>query len=251
MVPCRLALARETLLLRVPAATESAGDFAARELVDVLAHPRAGRIGRRGDVAVMPAVVLDAEMAVGRHGRDDARHPALEVRLLVAELVRRVDADAAVEPGGQRQRQQRGPAHVVRAGEPGDRDQHGEMHRHREDRQPAVVRVGLELRDQFLGRVAGVFTEQPVEQRGAAVEQHQRDDERPLAAVQRVQPDAAQGDEREEQRADPQVALAVGVGDLAFLRVLHRKGFHDGSRLGGVDEVRTLGTEDLPAHCSS
>jgi len=101
--------------------------------------------------------------------------------------------------------------------------------------QACAYKVGqlklLELRDQLLGRVAGVFAEQPVEERGAAVEQHQREDERPLAAVHRVEPDAAQGNERVEQRADPQVALAVGVGDLALLRVVHRIGFHDGSRL--------------------
>jgi hypothetical protein len=82
-------------LLQPPGRLQRAPDRARPELVEALAHPAAGGVLGRGDAHVVAAVVLDVEVAVEALRQRDLGQPALVALLLVAELVRGVDADAA------------------------------------------------------------------------------------------------------------------------------------------------------------
>ena len=192
-MPDGLAEARQALLLDLPATAESAGNLAQGELVDVFAHARTGRVGRRRDVAMVTAVVFDAEMAIGRDGEDDACQPAFERRFLVTQFVCRVDAEATVEPGGQRQDQDREQRQRLRADEGRDGDEDDGMQGHGQHRQPAVVGIILKLADQFLRRIVAILAQPPVEQAGPAVDADQRREQSPFAACGHVEADAAQG----------------------------------------------------------
>src|SRR6185437_16405689 len=95
--------AREPRALERPGRAQAAGDRPWEEGVEALAEPRARRVLRRGDFDVVPAVVLDEEVAVAGLGEGDAAQPALEAVALVAELVCGVDRHAADHPHGQRE----------------------------------------------------------------------------------------------------------------------------------------------------
>ena len=47
----------------------------------------------------MPAVVIDGEVAVGRHGKHDLRQQFLELRVLVPQFMAGVDREASGHPG--------------------------------------------------------------------------------------------------------------------------------------------------------
>src|SRR4029079_855499 len=90
-----LLLAGVPPLLQPPRASQRSDHGARPELVEALADPAARRVLGGGDADVVAAVVLDVEVAVAALRQRDLGQPALVALLLVAELVRGVDADAA------------------------------------------------------------------------------------------------------------------------------------------------------------
>ncbi len=197
------------LLLQPPRALHRPGDGARPEPVEALADPRARGILRRRDTHVVASVVLDVEVAVEALRQRDLGQPALVALLLVPQLVRGVDADAADaadrhrEPGLVHNGQILGRDHVERGDEPRVLD------RQEQERDPAVVAVLFQRLDQLVRWVGAVQAGHQVE----GGDDHQHDDRagpQPDApACQRVQAQRHEGERRHHQADQPQVALAV------------------------------------------
>jgi hypothetical protein len=221
-VPGRQAERGEALALQRPAAAHRAGDLAQREPVDALAHPRARRILGRGDVAMVAAVVLDAEVPVEGHGEHDPGEHALEHRLLVAELVAGVDPQPGVDAHGVREQQEAPPRQRLRAGPDRAADQRDEMQRHDQVGEHPVVGIGLQRGHHRLGRIALVLAEQPVEQRADAVADDDRQQQPGLVPRPRVQRDASERQQRVDDRQQPPAAAPVAPGHAEALRIDRR-----------------------------
>ncbi len=167
-----LLLAGVAALLDPPRALDRADDRARPELVEVLAHPAAGGVLRRRDADVVAAVVLDVEVAVEALRQGDLGQPALVALLLVAELVRGVDADAADAADRDReadlgpQRQLAVHAQRVTAGDEVHRGHEADvLDRQEEVGDPAVVAVLLQRLDHVVGRVGAVEAGEQVDRR--------------------------------------------------------------------------------------
>ena len=117
-------LLRQPLAFEPPCARDAAGHLAPHEAVDALAHARAGMVFRRRHPAVVSASMLDGEVPVHRHREHQTRQPLLEQRVLVAELVAGVDAQAPVMSGIAQLRAQadHGADRIAIARQPGEDD---------------------------------------------------------------------------------------------------------------------------------
>ena len=207
--PRGLAPTRVPPLLQPPRAARGADDRARPEPVEALAHPAARRVVRRRDAHVVPAVVLDVEVAVGARGQRDLRQPALVALLLVAELVRGVDAEPADEADRHGQPDALGSgevgAHQVRETD----EEAGVLQRQEQEREPAVVAVVLQRVDELVGRVRAVEAAEHVDQRHEPEDDDRPEPQPPRLAGARVHHHRRERQHRHHERDEPQVALAV------------------------------------------
>ena len=176
--PVRLPAPLEARLLEVPRAAQRAEHGAGPEGVERLPDPGAGRVLRGRDADVVPAVVLDVEVAVEALRERDLGQPALVLLLLVPELVRGVDADAGDHPDRQRQADPVDERQPAVGDHPAAPDQRGVLDREVEVGDPAVVAVVLQRLDHVVRRVAAVEAGEQVDGRHDP-EDHDRADPPP------------------------------------------------------------------------
>ena len=204
---------------------QAAENAARQELPEGLAEARRRRVLRCGHPNVVTAVVLDVEVAVAGLRQGDLGQPALQRILLVAHLVRGVDADAAEHTDRQRDAELADPAQravkaeptQVRGGEQVGAQDHAEvLERDVDVGAVAVVLVVLQPLHHLVGRVLPVGPEEQVEHGQQDVEQDRPDPQRHLRGgmpAEMVQaPDDRQHHEqrrRGDQSHEPQVALLV------------------------------------------
>ena len=197
------------LFSRLHAERSEPHDRARPEPVEALADPRRRGVRRGRDPHVVPAVVLDVEVAVEALREGDLRQPALVGLLLVTELVGGVDADAAdaadrdgdADPVDDRGHVRSGD-HVHRT------DESGVLDRQEQIGDPAVVPVALERLDDVVWRVGPVEAGDQVDGRDDA-QDHDRADPEPRApAGQPPHRDGDEGQGGDHEPDQPQVALA-------------------------------------------
>ena len=211
-------------LLQVPRRPEGAPDRARPELVEALTQPGRGGVLRGGDPHVVPAVVLDVEVAVEALRERDLGQPALVGLLLVAELMGGVDADPADAADGDRDPHlvERGQVGVggQPAGDQGERTHEPDvLDRQEEVGDPAVVAVLLEGLDHVVGRVGAVEPGHEVDGRNDH-QDHDRADPEPHAppgqAPHPCRDERQRGDDQPDQ---PEVALPVAPCHVRGRRV--------------------------------
>ncbi len=151
---------------------------------------------------------------VGRQG--DAREPALQVLLLVAEFVRGVDGDPVHRPDRERDAELVDDAETAVVGDqPESDEERHELQRQEQVGHPAVVAVLLQPGHDRLGRVARIGAEEQVERRDEHVEPQRPHPPEQAEPGDVHQSPAGEQEHRHHGAEQPQVPLAVApVGAL-------------------------------------
>ena len=158
---------------------------------------------------MVAAVVLDVEVAVSRLCKCDLREPALGLLSLVAEFVRRVDADAADEPEGDCQADALGDAQPTACDDPAAEDKAGILERKVEVGHPAVVAITLEGGDGIIGRSGEVASGDEVNDRDGAEDEERADPQPGTPIGDGMHPDADEGKAWHDEADGPQRLLRV------------------------------------------
>lgn len=175
-------------------------------------HARRGRVGRGGHVTVVAPVVFDKEVPIGRGRQHQLGKPALQRRVLVAQLMPQVDAEPAHRARGQHHRQHAVPGQWLCGYPPGAEEEGRPQHRHQQKGDAAVVPVVFQRGHGGFGRVALVHAQQPVQQRSDEVEKGHRRPQRQRIARPGHQRRARAHRAGHHQRQQPCIPLAVAVG---------------------------------------
>mmetsp|Transcript_5265 Transcript_5265/g.19716 ORF Transcript_5265/g.19716 Transcript_5265/m.19716 type:complete len:435 (+) Transcript_5265:1636-2940(+) len=211
-VPGAQATAGQALALQLPGRAQAAEHGARQEGPEALAQAGAGGVFRRGDAAVVAAVVFHEEVAIRHRRQHQARQPALPGGVLVAQLVGGVDGHAVDAAHGQHQADEAGQPQAAMHRQPRAVQREPELQRHEEQQHGEVPAVRLQRGHQGLGRVAAVFAQQRVQQRDQRVH-HGRQQPQPEGVTAAVGlPDVEPGQAGEAAAEQPGVALGVTPG---------------------------------------
>ncbi len=187
-----------------------AADHGARqELVEALAHARAGWILGCGDAHMVAAVVLDEEVPVAGLGERHLGEPALGAGALVAELVRGVDRHAGDHRDRQREADRFEYRETAMRPHPTGEDQARVLQRQKQVGAPAVVAILLKPLDHAVGRVGGVQPDEQVEQWKHAEDEHGTVEPEHAETGRFDQPPGDERQQRHDQAEQPGVALAI------------------------------------------
>ena len=156
----------QAVFFQRPRAHEGPRQFAQGKPVNGLAHARRSRVCRRGDIPVMAAVVLDREMTVKSGRQDQFGQPAFQRCVFMPHFVAEVDAKPANTATNQHHRQEAMQGQILAADKPRTEDKGPPKQGHQGERDPTVIGVCFEGRDGLFRRIAPVFPDHPIQQRG-------------------------------------------------------------------------------------
>ena len=159
---------------------------------------------------MMAAIVLDEEMSVSHRRQRDARKPALQILALVAEFMRRVDADAVDHADAEDEAGEGNPTCRRLHRQPRSVDRHGILNRNVGIDDPAIVTVAFQIDDGGVRRVGLVSADQKIEKRHDQIDDDRRAPGTENRAVDMEIDQTDQYEKRKGRAEQPPIAFAVG-----------------------------------------
>ena len=203
--------------LQGPGAFEGTRHFAPHEAIDGLSHARRGRIRWCGHISVMSAVVFNVKVSIAGGGQNQLGQPALELGLLVAQLMAQIDAKAAHRTGNEHHRQHTVPRQFMAGDKPDAKNKGQPQNGQQGISDAAVEQVGIERRHGRLGRVAAVAAQEVIDQGHNTVKKDHRQPQAAWVAAPKQQGGTQGHRGRDQQTHQPGITFSVHIRALSRL----------------------------------